>query len=632
MKKWLNSLVLYGVALVFLGLSAISLNEYFHNAQIISSHIQLSAWSLAQLELEQQKFFNNLRLFQAGAISHKELMFSYDMLWNRLTIFLEGDENRDIRSRFHAEKTVGEFFDLLRKLEPTMLHLKQNSEPISQLVQDVAGYQSRIRELMVLNFTGPEASKQLDGIRQSQRILAFNISGLVLSGCLLVFYLLRQSRRYNQLALSDPLTGLANRSAFQQQLNLTFSRRQRGLSALCLIDLNNFREVNLTLGQAQGDDMLKRVAQRIRAHLRQQDMVARLDSDDFAIILRDLDSREEGLGLMRYLQRVLVFEYLAQEKVFQVDVGIGVAFMHDVVSDDDIMLEASLALSEAKRSKEHAVALFEPWMSEQEHRRRELLQSLRRLLEGRVVDGALRLVYQPVYRLSDQAMLGAEALIRWAHPHYGNIPPPELIELAENNGLGRALGEWLFSRLQFDRDVNRVTWPDGMTVALNLSPSLFHAGLPEWVAGQLQRTGFRAEQLVLEITENITMVDFQRSKQILEALKQMGIKVALDDFGTGYSSLSYLRELKVDKLKIDRSFVHNLHEDQNQRMFVMSIVQLAHHLQVQVVAEGIECRPEELLATELGCDEGQGYLYARPLEASHLPGMWLVSNPKQALH
>ncbi|WP_305856704.1 putative bifunctional diguanylate cyclase/phosphodiesterase [Balneatrix alpica] len=608
----LSKLALYLISLIFLGLSVVSLNGYYRNAHLLSAHIQSNAWSLAQLQLDHRKFVYNLRLYAEGVIEQRELLLSYDLLWNRLSVFLKGRETKELRRRFGAEELAQQLWQQLQAAEPHILNSQSQDAVVMTMFEEFEAFQAPIHELMLLNFTGPEASKQLDGIKASQRQLSINLTGLVISGWLLVLYLWRQSRRYNALAMQDSLTGLLNRSAFQKNLRSEYKPR-----ALVLIDLNHFRQVNDALGQAEGDELLRQVAQVLRRNLAKDALIARLDSDVFALLFKQQSKRAQVLVWLRAVQRQLVFEYKAQDRVIWVDAGIGVTFIGEAQSVDPDLLfdEASLALAEAKR-KDHAdsLVIFEGWMREQESRRRNLLLRLQRVLKERLVEGPLRLVYQPIYQLRDGRLLGAEALVRWQDPDYGAIAPLELVALMENNGLGKAFGEWLFARLKYDLSRQQLYWPPGMTVALNLSTSLFNEDLATWVQQQAQQAGLAPEQLVLEVTEDIAMIDFARSKAIIASVKACGATIALDDFGTGYSSLSYLRELKVDKLKIDKSFIRDLHENEDQRMFVTSIVSLAHYLGLEVVAEGIETVDEEKVATELGCDQGQGYLYAKPLE------------------
>ncbi|MFP8967338.1 putative bifunctional diguanylate cyclase/phosphodiesterase [Pokkaliibacter sp. CJK22405] len=614
MLKQLRSSFLYAIVVVFVLLSGFSYVQYTRNASLLSTHIQLSAWSLAQLELEHQKFYSSLSLYQAGALDHKGLMFSYDMLWNRLTVFLQGKENAALRSRFGADETVSSLFALIRSYEPIISDpAKLTDAELSRMHLAIEPFTSQIREIMVLNFTGPEALSRMDSIRKQQHLLALNIAGLVLSGLILVVYLLRQNRKERFRAMHDSLTGLYNRGAFQQALKQNQSQRHAQLSALALIDLSRFRDINSAMGQAHGDELLIDMARLLVRHGRKDDLVARLDSDHFAILMTNLSSREETLGHLHLLQQLLMTECLSQETRFQLEVRAGICFLHPELSSDQAMSQASLALIEAKKKAVNTPVSFAPAMAERSRRQQMLSRDLRtQLLETPVADTQLYLVYQPIYDMQSQQLRGAEVLIRWSHPTLGAIPPMELIDMAESHRLGQLLGDWIFNRIGSDA----LVLAPGLRLSVNLSPSLFNHGLPQWLLGGLQRAGLTPEQLMVEITENTVMASMQRSRSILHRVRDAGIEAALDDFGTGYSSLSYLRELPVDKLKIDKSFIQGLSHKASQRAFVGTMMQLANHLQLEVVAEGIETEEDARAARQLGCQQAQGFFFSYPLEAS----------------
>ncbi|PPC75213.1 hypothetical protein C4K68_21480 [Pokkaliibacter plantistimulans] len=610
LRPWL----LYLMVLVFVLLSGFSIAGYFTNVHLVSVQQQSSAWSLSQLQLQLQRFCLSLQLYEAGRRDKEQLQLSYDLLWSRVDIFLQGRDSEALRRQPGVTEQITQLAALLRANADTISALPAGESTRSMVLGGVfTPFQEVINTIMVDTLTSSESLQSLRTVERAQQQLAFSLIGLVISGLLLALYLLRQYRRYTLLALHDPLTSLANRSAFQMQLQQ--AAHQPGDALLCLIDLNQFKEVNLTLGQAQGDAMLQRTGRRLRANLPATAVIARLESDDFAVLLTDMADQSVVLCQLQQLQQVLLFEYFLPDRVFQVRASMGLALSKGGFDADALLAQASMALDQAKRSHSRTPVLFADAMAVAVSRRRALLESISMGLMDVSISNPLRLVYQPLYALDCREMSGMEVLVRWQHPEFGAIAPLEIIELVENNGLGQTYANWLLERIRHDLHLDELPWPSHLRIAINLSPSIFTTQLPQWLDSRLAQIGLPAAQLLVEITETIAMVEFKRSQFIVNELHKLGITVALDDFGTGYSSLSYLRELQVDKLKIDKSFIRQLHADRKQRMFVRHIVRLSHYLDVSVVAEGIETEAEERMAHKLGCDEGQGYYYARPLEA-----------------
>ncbi|PPC77800.1 hypothetical protein C4K68_08415 [Pokkaliibacter plantistimulans] len=621
--KRIRLLFLYLLAAVFLTASVFSMVNHFRTARLVSNHIQYSAWSLAQLELELQKFYTNIALYGANAIDHNQLMFSYDLLWNRLNVFLVGKENRTLRARFNAEIKIRNLYNTLQDNEQLITDLKAGDKAQQQqLTQQFYPYVQQVRELVMLNFTGKESTKMYEGVLESQQHLAWLLAGLFAVGLTLIITLLRQARRFNRLAHQDPLTGLANRGLFNDSLeaSCTNSRQPDSHFALCLIKLNHFKEINHYLGHRQGDELLQKVAQRLREHVRRQDLVARLDGDNFAVILNNLHNDSEALDLARYFRQSLVFDFFIKGRATQIDTSVGVSiFPLHGLQPAELLQAASLALYQAKSAGSTTrVELFRTEMAEHQTRQTTLLLDLKRQLQFCDATSELQLHYLPLYHAADRQLTGIEALLRWQHPHYDAIHPIEIFELAENHGLGMALGNWLFERLEYDYHHSEVRWPENIKVALNLSISMFNPALPSWINQVLQRHVLRPRQLVLELNEATLTQDLQRSAGILKALQDQGIRVALDNFGSGVSSLTTLKALAIDILKLDRSLVQQLSQQQRQQQFVDSIIALCHRLQIQVVAEGVESEEDARCLQAMRCDEIQGFLHSLPLPTSEL--------------
>ncbi len=417
-------------------------------------------------------------------------------------------------------------------------------------------------------------------------------------------------------ALHDVLTDLPNRALFRDRVvhALDEARRRGSQVVVLLMDLDRFKEINDTLGHHHGDALLKQVGPRIAAVLRASDTVARLGGDEFAVMLPDAAGAEAGRQIARKILGALEQPIVVQDLALEIGASIGIACAPDHGDDVDALIQrADVAMYVAKEAHS-GCELYEPSQDEHTLERLALMGELRRAMDRR----ELFVVYQPKVELATGELRGAEALVRWAHPQRGLIPPGLFVEHAERAGLVRPLTLFVLDAAleQLDR------WRrDGLelAVAVNLSVrSLLDQGLPGDVAALLERWGTPPSALKLEITESTIMADPVRARLILEELHAMGVGLAIDDFGTGYSSLSYLSALPVEELKIDRSFVMAMAANRDDETIVQSTVDLGRNLGLRVVAEGIEdeevCRRLEAL----GCHLGQGYHFSRPVGGEEL--------------
>ncbi len=423
------------------------------------------------------------------------------------------------------------------------------------------------------------------------------------------------------LAAHDALTGLPNRALFRDRLDHEFAsvRRRGGDFAVLACDLDRFKEVNDTLGHPAGDALLRVIADRLRAVVREGDTVARLGGDEFALVLAHHDgARSVGLVAQRIIDAVGRPVEL-DGHLTQVGVSIGIALGsldspggpggHPCgVGADALFKNADIALYRAKGSGRNTYSFYEPGMDAEVVRRNLLERDLRAALH----QGGITLHYQPVVRLADEVTGGFEALMRWQHPTRGLIPPGDFIPLAEETGLIVPLGA--FALREACREA--AGWPDGLRVAVNVSAMQFRQpGLEQAVLGALAAAGLAADRLELEITESVLMQDSEAVIACLHRLRGLGVRIALDDFGTGYSSLSYLRRFPFDKIKIDRAFVRDIAE-LDTAAIVRAIVGIGEQLGTAITAEGVET-PEQLAAVRrAGCTEAQGFLYSRPLTAA----------------
>jgi diguanylate cyclase (GGDEF)-like protein len=408
----------------------------------------------------------------------------------------------------------------------------------------------------------------------------------------------------------DPLTGLANRSLFSQQVREALEPGSAGEVAVIFLDLDDFKTVNDTLGPAVGDELLRGVATRLMRSVRNDDVVARLGGDEFAVLVRRPSDVEAGAVALaeRALQSFLL-PVTAGEELLNVGLSIGIATsQHSRTHAEELLRDADVAMYAAKEGGKRRCAVFTPAMRDSIVRRHGLKAELERAIEQR----ELVVQYQPIVDLASGQTVSVEALVRWNHPGRGRIPPIEFIPLAEATGLIVPLGRYVM-----EEACSRVSGrhPE-LQVQVNLSAiELEHPDLIESIKGVIARTGIAPDRVVLEVTETLLVKDAVRGVETLQQLRDLGVQLALDDFGTGYSSLSYLRNLPLDSLKIAREFVEGLVFSEHDAAFVRLIVGLAKTIGLKVVAEGIETREQLDMLREIGCDLGQGYYFAKPMDA-----------------
>jgi diguanylate cyclase (GGDEF)-like protein len=414
-------------------------------------------------------------------------------------------------------------------------------------------------------------------------------------------------------AYHDSITGLPNRALFIERLRQKLSAaRSRDEVIVLYVDLDNFKEVNDAFGHSAGDELLAEVARRIRACVGRRDTAARLGGDEFAVLLEDSGSEAAVELAGRIIRAVQKPFWIAGRDVF-VDASVGVASSETARTDPvELLSNADLAMYHVKRTGPGKTAIFEPYMHTEVLRRLELHTDLKYALAL----NELALQFQPVVRLDTTEVIGVEALLRWPHPRHGNVSPAELVRVAEETGLIVDLGRWVLWESAQQLADWRSDLP-GLTLNVNVSARQIMApGFTSEVAEVIAATGLPAEVLTLELTETMLMSEPDSVRQRLTNLKDLGVRLAVDDFGTGYSSLAYLCRLPVDQLKIDNTFTPTIRTSTASLAVVRTIIELAHTLGLEAVAEGIEDRAQLDAIRGLGCDLGQGYHFARPLDAA----------------
>jgi diguanylate cyclase (GGDEF)-like protein/PAS domain S-box-containing protein len=419
--------------------------------------------------------------------------------------------------------------------------------------------------------------------------------------------------RARHLADHDALTGLPNRRLLEDRLTqaLALSYRNRKQTAVMFVDLDRFKAVNDLLGHAAGDILLKEVAQRLVRQLRVGDTICRIGGDEFVVVLPELKRAADAAQVARKVLEQLSQPLMVEERELIVTPSIGIAVFPDDGRDAETLIRNSdAAMYHAKELGRANYQFFTAEMNQAASRRLALEADLRRAL-GR---DELRVFYQPIVDARTGLVAAHEALARWQHPERGLVEPGEFIQLAEESGMILKLGEWVLR--QACRWATFIGVERGLPVSVNLSPRQFNdPKLVHTVAAALRETGLPARLLQLEITETTAMQHTDVTLATLNRLKALGVSIAIDDFGTGYSSLSYLKRFPVDLLKIDRSFTTELPADADQCAIVSAIVALAHALELQVIAEGVENAEQREFLASCGCDFIQGHLTGAPLDA-----------------
>lgn len=425
-------------------------------------------------------------------------------------------------------------------------------------------------------------------------------------------------QRLQHLAQFDPLTGLPNRVLFQDRLDqaLIHATRMTGLAGLIFLDLDNFKEINDTFGHHSGDQALQMVATRVATRVRKSDTVARLGSDEFAIVLRELNRNESGALVAQRIMEILDEPFAIDGKEFFLTASVGIALYPDDAEEvEDLSKKAETAMHFAKRQGKNRYQFFSDEINTLAHERLLLKTGLHRALERK----EFLLHYQAKFDSQSKELTGLEALVRWQHPEKGLVPPLQFIPLAEDTGLIVPLGEQVLEMACAQNLQWRESGYAPIRVAVNLSANQFRdSALIDVVRNTLERTGLPPDGLELEITESALMVDTDRALDTLLKFKAMGITIALDDFGTGYSSLSYLKRFPVDTLKIDYSFVKNIFVDAEDAAIVKAIIAMARSLKLRTVAEGVETEEQRVFLREQGCDELQGYTAGMPMPAEEI--------------
>ena len=425
-------------------------------------------------------------------------------------------------------------------------------------------------------------------------------------------------RTLKNLANYDALTSLSNRGHFEHRLDgaIEHALRNKETMALLFVDLDRFKQINDTMGHKAGDLLLTTLSSRLKHSIRKSDMVGRWGGDEFVVLLTSLVAVNDAYRVAEKIREAVLDPIQLDGISLTVSASIGVALFPQDADSKDLLLDcADKAMYQAKSDGRNQIGFYEQTMNITTNKKLMLEVALR----NAIANDELLLHYQPKVRLEDKKVKSVEALIRWISPEHGFVSPDEFIPLAEESGLILEIGAWVFETACAQIARWRGTTLEDMHIAVNVSVNqLRQPNLTQSIENLLHRYQVKPEQLEIEVTESCLLADMDKMKQLLQGFRDLGMSIAIDDFGTGYSSLAYLKDLPITTLKVDRAFVSQIGVDPKGEAIVRTIVMLAQNLNLRVVAEGVETEDQDQFMKQLGCDDGQGYLYYKPLKIEDL--------------
>jgi diguanylate cyclase (GGDEF)-like protein/PAS domain S-box-containing protein len=448
-------------------------------------------------------------------------------------------------------------------------------------------------------------------------VTALRDSDECITGFVGISYDLTERKRAEEyiyhVAHHDPLTGLPTRTLLRDRLEIFIERARRSQDTLAvmMIDLDNFKRVNDSLGHQAGDTVLCEISNRLKTCVRKSDTVGRMGGDEFVVLLPDLRSDKDADEVCQKLLTAVAQPIRVGKHEIIVTASIGIGLFPVCEDVDSLFKNADFAMYRVKNSGRNGSQVFIPGIAMQGLQQLQMESALRTALE----DNEFEILYQPQISFVNGRLVGMESLLRWNSTEFGLVGPNTFIPLAEETGLIVPIGEWVL--LQSCRDVAALQRRLGVecSVAVNISPRQFQQkDFPATVERALHTSGLKPEQLELEITEHLLMVDSEESLEIMQRVRKLGVRFAIDDFGTGFSNMGYITRFAVDRIKIDRSFISRCDVDENSRAVTAAIIALAHSLQIEVIAEGVESEQHVQMLRQMSCDQAQGYFYSRPLK------------------
>jgi len=428
----------------------------------------------------------------------------------------------------------------------------------------------------------------------------------------------QHEKQLERIAHYDPLTGIPNRTLLSDRMKQAIARtnREHNMMAVCYLDLDGFKPINDLMGHEAGDHVLIETAQRIQNTIRGGDSVARLGGDEFVILLLGLERGDECVQTLERLLTAIAKPIDIKGSICSLSASIGVSiYPLDDADMDTLLRHSDQAMYISKQSGKNCFHIYDPALDQRVHNQQKLYKNIQQGLK----DNQFELYYQPKVDLISRKLIGAEALIRWHHPEMGLLPPASFLPSIENTDLDIAIGEWVIASAMHQLD----SWlASGLHIEVSINISPYHLESPNFITKLQEQLALHpkilAQHLQIEVLETVALADISKVSHIINECKELGISFALDDFGTGYSSLSYLSSLPIDQLKIDQSFMRDLIKEKRDRAIVLGIIALSKAFELKTVAEGIETEAQFQTLFEMGCDIGQGFGIARPMQAKEM--------------
>jgi len=615
-RAWPLLVILYVSILLFTGSTLYCLMQIQNATRAMEKYTYDVSWALMQLQLELGRFLNAVEVYHYGGIDHDTLMLRYDILWSRTPILLSGQLRKSMQDKQKTLRLVQLIETNIRQIEPDITKLQSGASDYQQIMMRLAPLQEplsySLASVMQKNINVYSENDRHFG--QLRNALLLMVSGLVMSVLLLSMLLIYEGRRHFRAARRDPLTGLSNRVALLERMELYAT--QEVPFGLVLVDINDFRDINSKFGYDTGDYLLCEFATRIRVLCEEGEWSGRLGGDQFAIIQRGSSDLRQVRELVARLLHVLKQDIVYDNYPFRLEVGIGIAFYPmDSDKTQELLSRAEQALFHSRKTHVPYV-IYDNSLLNETARRKHLASDMIMALEH----NALELYYQPIVNLESGRCEAVEALLRWRHPELGFIPPNEVIMVAEEFQLAERVGSWVLNTAcEQLYQLHQLGMVD-LQMCVNISPGMYQRNLLKLVAKALMEHNLPARSLVLEVTEDTTMREVKNSLQLMQDLNQQGVLLALDDFGTGYSSLSYLQKLPVSKVKIDRSFIQGIDTSMEASELVANICRMGSMLGKSLVCEGIETQAQLDVLRPLTDIHlyGQGYLFSRPEQAEKI--------------
>lgn len=600
------------------------------------------SWAISQMLSEYLRLEERLAAFALGVegADRDEVQLRLDIIFSRLEAMEQGTLQDFIERNPEHSQLIADLHNLLTKIDSQFAEL--DAEKIKALLPEMNRFDKPLTALASSSVTYDVSviNNAQQEVRQLHLIYTGVAGGLIIFGIALVVLLMRQNVLLNRAhgrmqrlteslqeasgelktqndllehsAHHDALTGLPNRVLFRQNLEarMQFSRNGGPVAVVLLFDLDGFKDVNDTLGHDVGDLLLQLVASRFIASSEKGDLICRLGGDEFAVISADL-CPVSAYAYAQHLMEVVSLPYQINDHEIKIGTCSGVAIFSDEPEMEELFKHADLALYEAKAMGTGHISIFQPYMQtrllEKKAFEADLLNALK--------NNEMAVFYQPQVNTYTREICGYEALLRWKHPQRGSVSPAEFIPVAEKIGLIHELGDWVLKVASEEA----ASWREPLKIAVNLSPFEFIApDLVQRVEAILRETGLTPQRLELEITESALLNKNELTLQALRGFKAMGIQIAMDDFGTGYSSLGSLSSFPFDKIKIDRTFIHDLTTNPDARAIVELVTGIGQSLGMITIAEGIETEEELECLKQVGCDQVQGYLFGHPVPACEL--------------